>query len=50
MLYKGIKSGTLNHVKSLIYRQGESEAAQIYGTPYLWGTKFEALKLKYKNI
>ena len=49
MLYKGVKSGTLKHVKALIYRQGESEAATIYGTTYLWGAKFEALKLKYKK-
>ena len=50
MYYKALKSGTLNHVKGIIYRQGESEAAASIGTKYTWGVKFENLKQKYKKF
>jgi hypothetical protein len=49
MLYKAIKSGTIKHVKGLIFRQGEAEAAASPGTKYEWGAKFESLKQKYKK-
>ncbi len=49
MLYKALKSGTIKHVKGLIFRQGESEAAASVGTKYEWGNKFELLKQKYKK-
>ena len=49
MLYKAIKSGTIKHVKGLIFRQGESEASASVGTRYEWGTKFELLKQKYRK-
>lgn len=50
MYYKALKSGTLNHVKGIIFRQGESEASAAVGTKYLWGVKFESLKQKYKKF
>jgi hypothetical protein len=50
MYYKALKSGTLNYVKGLIFRQGESEAASSVGTKYEWGAKFESLKQKYKKF
>lgn len=49
MLYKAIKSGTIKHVKGLIFRQGESEAASSADTKYDWGAKFESLKQKFKK-
>jgi hypothetical protein len=49
MLYKAIKSGTMKHVKGLIFRQGEAEAAAATGTKYEWGAKFESLKQKYRK-
>jgi hypothetical protein len=49
MLYKATKAGIINHIKAIIFRQGESEASASMGTKYLWGTKFETLKQKYKK-
>ena len=49
MLYKATKAGILNHLKAIIYRQGESEASASSGTQYQWGVKFETLKQKYKK-
>ena len=49
MLYKATKAGINNHIKAIIFRQGESEASVPFGTKYLWGAKFETLKQKYKK-
>lgn len=51
MLYKATKAGIVNHLKAIIYRQGESEASasSSSGTQYQWGVKFETLKQKYKK-
>jgi hypothetical protein len=49
MLYKATKAGIINHIKAIIFRQGESEASVPIGTKYLWGAKFETLKQKYKK-
>lgn len=49
MLYKATKAGIVNHLKAIIYRQGESEASASSGTQYQWGVKFETLKQKYKK-
>lgn len=49
MLYKATKAGIIKHIKAIIFRQGESEAAAAIGSKYEWGTKFETLKQKYKK-
>lgn len=49
MLYKATKAGIINHIKAIIFRQGESEASAPINSKYLWGSKFETLKQKYKK-
>jgi hypothetical protein len=47
MYYKALKSGTISKVRGIIFRQGEGEASADPGSPYLWGSKFLALKDKW---
>jgi hypothetical protein len=49
MYYKALKSGTISKVRGIIFRQGEAEVAKESGTPNLWGSKFLALKEKWKK-
>jgi len=49
MYYKAVKSRTLQKVKAIIYRQGETEAADS-NVPYTWGNKFTSLIQKYKRF
>jgi len=49
MYYKALKSGVLNDVKGIIYRQGENETAEK-DAALLWSGKLNQLLAKYKQF